>query len=80
MVQKHQIDPPHNLKELVHNRLAGSPFITSRSLAVDVETNSVTLRGYVPSYYQKQLAQESIRDIEGIEKIQNKLEVVISPR
>jgi osmotically-inducible protein OsmY len=34
------------------------------------------LRGIVRSYYQKQLAQESLRAISGVARITNELEVV----
>lgn len=80
MVQQLHFDQPHQLKETIHNYLAGNPFIISRSLAVNVNDNEITLEGYVPTYYQKQLAQESIRNINGVEKIQNKLEVITGTR
>ena len=79
MVQQFYIDQPHSLRELVHNRLAGNPFVISRSLTINVNEDEVTLRGYVPTYYQKQLAQESIRNIEGVRTIHNELEVIDSP-
>jgi osmotically-inducible protein OsmY len=35
----------------------------------------VVLKGSVQSFYQKQMAQESIRRIDGVERIDNLLEV-----
>lgn len=36
----------------------------------------LTLGGNVPSYYLKQLAQESVRGLEGVERIENQIAVV----
>jgi osmotically-inducible protein OsmY len=35
----------------------------------------VILHGVVSSYYQKQVAQEAIRRVEGVDEIDNRLEV-----
>jgi osmotically-inducible protein OsmY len=35
----------------------------------------VVLRGVVPSYYQKQVAQEVVRMVDGVERVDNQLEV-----
>ncbi|HWC88728.1 MAG TPA: BON domain-containing protein [Pirellulales bacterium] len=35
----------------------------------------MTLQGIVRSFYQKQMAQESLRDVEGVSEIENQLEV-----
>jgi osmotically-inducible protein OsmY len=66
----------HGLSEQVHHVLSRSPYFAGRSLRVEVENDSVTLRGVVGSYYQKQVAQETLRDIDGIDCIQNELEVI----
>ena len=80
MAQLHFHNQAHGLRELVHNTVAGSPFVVSRNLNVEVEQSEVTLRGCVPSFHQKQLAQESIKHIEGIGEIRNELTVVQVPR
>jgi osmotically-inducible protein OsmY len=35
----------------------------------------VTLKGVVSSYFQKQMAQEALRNVDGIHEIANELEV-----
>jgi osmotically-inducible protein OsmY len=38
----------------------------------------VILRGVVRSYFQKQMAQEAVRRISGVEEIHNELEVAMA--
>lgn len=48
-----------------------------RSRAIELSANRgvVILQGEVQSYYEKQLAQEVIRRIEGVERVENQLAV-----
>jgi len=50
-------------------------YIRNSSLRLDVCSGRVVLSGDVPSYFLKQMAQESLRSVEGVEEIQNELEV-----
>lgn len=50
-------------------------YIRNSSLRLDVCSGRVVLSGAVPSYFLKQMAQESLRSVEGVEEIQNELEV-----
>ncbi len=63
------------LQEQVHTAISKSPFLTQRKLRYETHNGRVTLLGKVGSYYQKQMAQEALRTIEGVEEIDNKLEV-----
>ncbi len=76
MTEHHYHDRSHNLREMVQNALARSPYFAGRNLQIEVADDSVLLTGVVYSYYQKQLAQESIRAIEGVNRIRNELEVI----
>jgi osmotically-inducible protein OsmY len=42
---------------------------------VQTEADTVVVRGTVETYYQKQMAQEIVRRVEGVQKIDNQLEV-----
>jgi len=53
-----------------------SPHISGRSLRFETVGNRVVLQGSVSSYFQKQMAQEAIRKVEGVEQIENCLEVM----
>ena len=55
------------LEENVHLR--------GRQLFLEAEQGRITLRGTVRSYYQKQMAQEAVRNVDGVHEIANELEV-----
>ena len=68
-----QIDLP--LDDKVFTALEQNAHVSSRNLRFETVEGRVTLRGVVNSYFQKQMAQESIRHIDGVQEIQNDLEV-----
>jgi len=72
-----QLDIP--LDDKVFTALERNPHLAGRNLRFEAEQGRVTLRGTVRSYYQKQMAQEALREIAGIAEIYNELEVVASP-
>lgn len=67
----------HNtaLHDEVHLALTRSPFFSSRNFNVELQEGRVTLKGIVRTYYQKQLAQESVRSVAGVDRVLNQLEV-----
>jgi osmotically-inducible protein OsmY len=76
MPQTVQFDPSHDVHDLVRRTLARNPHFNGRDLRVEFDQRDVIIRGAVRSYYQKQIAQESVRRITGIGAIRNELEVV----
>lgn len=76
MPQHVYADPPHELRDLIRGVLARNPYFAGRDVEVELDETDVILRGSVGSYYQKQVAQESLRRINGIGAIRNELEVV----
>lgn len=52
-----------------------SPYLNQSGVEVETQDGEVTIRGTVSSYYQKQMAQESLRDLEGVNVVKNDLEV-----
>ena len=76
MTEQHYQDRRHSLEELVHSTLSRSPYLTGRSLRIEVVEDDVVLSGVVRSYYQKQMAQESLRNLAGVGRVRNELEVV----
>lgn len=72
------IDSVTRLDDRVHSALQRSPHLANRNLRFETEEGRVILRGVVPSYYQKQMAQEILRAVEGVEEIENQLEVLWS--
>lgn len=59
----------------VLSALKRNPHLPHRTLRLETRQGHVILRGTVRSYYQKQMAQESLRGVEGIHQIENQLEV-----
>jgi len=64
-----------NLEEQVGLALQGSPYLRNRSLRFETSGGRVVLKGVVQSYYQKQMAQETVRRLDGVEGVENELEV-----
>lgn len=61
--------------EQVHGVLTGSPYLPSKHLRIEAADGLVRLQGTVRSFYQKQMAQELLRRVDGVERIENQLEV-----
>ncbi len=59
--------------------LERNPYLARRSLRFETTEGRVTLRGVVRSYFQKQMAQEALRHVDGVEEIANELEVAVPP-
>lgn len=51
------------------------PHLHRRRVRIEQEPGRLVLRGVVGSFYEKQMAQESLRRVEGVERIDNELEV-----
>ena len=67
------IDVP--LDHRVLSALEQNPHVPGRNLRFETEQGRVTLRGVVGTYFQKQMAQEALRRVEGVQEIANELEV-----
>ena len=63
------------LFEQIHSALTSSPYLPSQKVRVETADGRVVLKGSVRSFFQKQMAQEAIRRIDGVETIDNLLEV-----
>jgi len=72
MGKSEMIDMP--LDDRVLTALERNPYV-GRSLRFETSAGRVTLRGTVNTYFQKQMAQEALRNVDGIDEITNELEV-----
>ena len=63
------------LEDRVQSAISANPYLAGRNLRFETEAGRVTLRGVVSSYFQKQMAQEALRHIDGVATIENDLEV-----
>ena len=71
--ERQMIDMP--LDDRVLTALERNPYVGHRSLRFETSAGRVTLRGVVNTYFQKQMAQEALRHIDGVHEIANELEV-----
>jgi osmotically-inducible protein OsmY len=56
-------------------RLAASPYRCLRNIECECEGDVVLIRGELPSYFFKQLAQELLRELNGCSAVENRTEV-----
>jgi BON domain len=63
------------LADRVDQAIQTNPYVSGRALRFETDGSRVVLQGAVKSYFQKQMAQEVIRRVEGVEQIDNCLEV-----
>jgi osmotically-inducible protein OsmY len=68
--------PPKGLIDQIQGALSRSPYISPRELRIEAEEGVVRLEGAVKSFFHKQMAQETIRRVDGVERIVNCLQVV----
>lgn len=61
--------------DLVHSAIATNPYLAGRKLRYEAESGRVVLQGTVSTFFQKQMAQEALRRIDGVLEIENQLEV-----
>jgi osmotically-inducible protein OsmY len=57
-------------------RILYQPHLTMQRVWCEFEQGRLFLRGQVPSFYFKQLAQEAVTGIEGVRQVVNEIEVV----
>ena len=61
------------ISAVVHN-----PHLNHRRMHIKNDSGRVTIQGTVQSFFEKQMAQEALRKINGIESIENQLKVTWS--
>ncbi len=56
-------------------RLAACPYFVLRSVMCDFDQGVLTLRGELPTFYHKQMAQEAVGGLSGVSQVVNQIEV-----
>lgn len=68
--------PPHEVTRLAKARLERNPYPMVQRVSCECnDRGHLFLRGYLPSYYQKQLAQEAVAGLPGVTQVVNQTEV-----
>jgi hypothetical protein len=63
-------------QELAEGCLRRHPYLALKNVCCDWLDGVLVLRGCLPSYYLKQIAQEAVASLEGVERIDNQIQVV----
>jgi hypothetical protein len=78
---KPSLDPAdHDLKRRVALFLAGRHVLSLRRLEVEARGGTVTLRGRVGSFYEKQLSRQCCRRVAGVVELIDRVEVIETRR
>ena len=64
-----------SLADRISLALDANPYINGRTLRIETDGSRVVMQGKVRTYFQKQMAQESIRRLDGALEVENRLEV-----
>jgi osmotically-inducible protein OsmY len=67
--------PRPALLDEVHGALSRSPYLSPRDVRIEAEEGVIRLEGAVRSFFHKQMAQEVIRRVDGVERVVNCLQV-----
>ena len=64
------------LEERIGIAADDSIYLTGSNISIEPDTRRVVVRGVVSSYYEKQMAQETLLRIDGVDSVDNHLEVM----
>ena len=59
----------------VESALDSSPHLSRRRMRIEAFNGVVRLEGAVNTYFQKQIAQELLRRVDGVKRVENRLQV-----
>ncbi len=63
------------IAEAAKECLRNSPYLPLRKILCECEWGVLSLRGRLPSFYHKQLAQQAVAGVKGVSQIINEIEV-----
>jgi osmotically-inducible protein OsmY len=62
--------------ERAESELRRNSYVALKNVACEFRDGVLTLNGCLPTYYLKQVAQEAVARLDGIAKIENRIEVI----
>jgi osmotically-inducible protein OsmY len=63
------------IEQQIEQAILRSPYFDGRTLRFETCDGNVVLHGVVKTFFQKQIAQETVRQIHGVNRIENQLVV-----
>jgi osmotically-inducible protein OsmY len=70
------VNPQPAPADLAERCLRSNPYPALKNVSCDLLDGVLVLRGCLPTYYLKQIAQEAVAALEGVEHIDNQIQVV----
>jgi osmotically-inducible protein OsmY len=70
---------PLNTADVVREattRLAENPHLSTARIQCSLRLGTLVLEGHAASYYEKQMAQETVKRLDGVAQVVNQIEVV----
>jgi CheY-like chemotaxis protein len=67
---------PSKVSEAAESRLRGHAYLALKNISCEWRDGVLTLRGSLPNYYLKQMARVAVANVEGVERINDEIEVV----
>jgi len=68
-----------SINELAERRIHSNPYLALKGISCDCLDGVLFLRGFLPTYYLKQLAQEAVADLNRVERIDNQIQILTPP-
>jgi osmotically-inducible protein OsmY len=65
-----------DVAERAESELRRNSYVALKNVACEFRDGVLTLNGCLPTYYLKQVAQEAVARLDGIAKIENRIEVI----
>ena len=62
--------------DLAERSLRSNSYLALKNISCDLLDGVLVLRGCLPTYYLKQIAQEVVAHLEGVKRIENRIQVV----
>ncbi len=63
------------IAEVASERLRNSPYRVLRGIVCECDHGVLLLRGHLPSFYHKQVAQEAVARVRGVSQVVNEIQV-----
>jgi osmotically-inducible protein OsmY len=70
-----RLAPTPGIAEGAEIRLRSNPYLALKNVSCEYREGVLTLRGSLPSYYLKQMAQTAVARLDGVQRIVNEIEV-----
>jgi osmotically-inducible protein OsmY len=67
---------PRCVGALAEERLRSNPYLALKNISCEYKEGILTLRGCLPTYYLRQMAQAAVAGLEGVQTVIDCIEVV----